>query len=938
LRHPIAAVLLLLLGACADEAGEGAGDNQPPVLTVLAAETDEDLPVILDLLATASDPDGDEMFLRTARAKDHTVVVNAEGKVSLTPAPNFHGVIELIYEISDRNVTSTGKAMITVRPVNDAPEAKALSIDLLEDQQGVAVALEGSDVEGDALSFELVTPPAHGTLAGTPPALTYTPAANFFGQDTLVYRASDGAAASAATTVRLAVASVNDPPVLSMALEVDEDVAETFTFAGTDPDGDPLSYTVVMFPSHGALSGTGATRTYQPSANYHGPDELRVTIGDGKTLVQNLVVPIVVSPVDDAPTAFSISASTSEDTQVSVTLRGADRDGDALSYQITTSPQHGTLSGTPPMLTYVPALNYNGADSFAYTVTAGTATSAPATGSIAISAVNDAPVPVEATVTTAEDASVAIRLQGTDVDSSSLTYNVFTQPSDGFLSGSGANRTYSPALNASGTRTFMFSVSDGVRTSYGTMTIVITPMNDPPIARVDFVSTLVDEPLEISVLSNDSDVDGDVLSIDSVTAPAHGEVEIVANQLVYTPEDGYSGSDQLSYTLVDAAGVTATSSVTVGVGEYPAAAPRETIAVAGAAAFLDVPRMPSISGDGRYVAFVSALRLVPQDTDDRQDVYVYDRGKRKLRRASEQAGGTSTNGSSVRPNLSADGRYVVFESSATNLAPGDLPGFHDVFRKDLVSGAVVLVSVSSAGVAGNGDSTQARISDDGNLVVFTSRAFNLAASDVNGATDVFLRDLAAGTTQRLSISVVGGDADLASSSPAISGDGTHVAFQSLASNLVAGDQNDEGDVFVRELATGTTTRVSVSTNGIEGNASSSAPSLARGGRFVSFVSQATNLVPGNQSSSVFVRDRTSLITTRPQTSVYGWPQLSGDGRHLCARDNQATFLYDRFAAAYTPFTPPFNVYWDWPAISSNGRYVVFVESTTGAIIVAPNPR
>lgn len=929
---------LLLLGACSDDANEGAGDNERPVVTPLTAETDEDTLVVIDVLAGASDPDGDQLFVRTATAGSHTVVVKGAGKVSLTPAPNFHGTIELLYEVSDTHFDTPGKVAVTVRPVNDAPLALPESAALLEDTPR-ALTLTGSDAESDALTFVVVTPPLHGTLSGTPPMLTYTPEANFFGEDTLRYEVSDGTLASAPATLRLLVANVNDAPIATAkAITVDEDVAYAFSLGATDLDGDRLTYTLVSPPSHGTLVGAEDNRIYLASANYHGPDEVTYSVSDGKASSQNVTVSITVSPVDDVPTVQSLFPLGTEDTALAVTLRGNDADGDALTYAIATAPQHGSLTGTGASLTYTPAQDYFGNDTFTYTATGAGVTSAPATVSVSLAAVNDAPVAVNATVTTLEEAQVAITLQATDVDSAALSYAILSRPSDGFLTGSGANRTYVPSANATGLRTLQFSVFDASSSATGTVTIDITPVNDAPVAVVDFVSTSVNEALEIPVLGNDVDVDGDVLTIESTTEPAHGEVAIVASQLVYTPDDGYVGNDQLSYTLIDAAGVTATSSVTVGVGEFPAGAPKETLAFAGASGSFFSDGVLSISQDGRVVVFLSKLRLVPQDTNDLEDVYVYDRGRRKLRRASETAEGVAANRGSYSPHLSGNGRFVVFESLATNLVPGDAADVSDVFRKDLVTGALLRLSVDSAGVAGNGDSYQPRISDDGDRVVFTSVAFNLAGSDSNGTEDIFLRDIAAGTTQRMSVSLSGGESDLESYDPAISGDGRHVAFTSMASNLVAGDQNERGDIFVRDLTAGATGRVSVSTNGVEGDENSGSPSLSRDGRFVSFSSFATNLVPNGGIRDAYVRDREAGITTRAVATVEGWPQLSGDGRHLCGVVGTAVFLYDRFSAFYTPFTPPSNARWESPAFSGNGRYVVFIESSTGAIIVVPNPR
>ncbi|HEV8111507.1 MAG TPA: hypothetical protein VGR31_01900 [Planctomycetota bacterium] len=268
----------------------------------------------------------------------------------------------------------------------------------------------------------------------------------------------------------------------------------------------------------------------------------------------------------------------------------------------------------------------------------------------------------------------------------------------------------------------------------------------------------------------------------------------------------------------------------------------------------------SISADGRYVAFDSvADNLVAGDVGAWVDVFVHDRQTGVTERVSVDSSGGAGNGDSGTSGLaiSADGRCVVFMSSAFSLVPGDTNGSVDVFVHDRQTGVTERVSVDSGGIQGNGDSSYPSISGDGRYVAFSSAASNLVPGDTNSAYDVFVHDRQLGTTERASVDSGGAQGNFASTNPVLSTDGSCVAFLSVANNLVAGDSNGHEDVFVHERLTGATERVSVSSAGVQTNSSSYVPSISADGRYVAFDSLATNLVPldTNGYGDVFVRSR-----------------------------------------------------------------------------------
>ncbi len=300
----------------------------------------------------------------------------------------------------------------------------------------------------------------------------------------------------------------------------------------------------------------------------------------------------------------------------------------------------------------------------------------------------------------------------------------------------------------------------------------------------------------------------------------------------------------------------------------------------------------SVSGDGRFVAFYSnASNLVPGDENSSYDVFVHDRltGSTTLVSATPQ--GSAGDWSSEWPSISYNGRYVAFYSRASNLVPVDANGYtYDVFVRDLATGATTLVSVSSTGEQGDRSSQNPSISGDGRLVAFQSDAYNLVPDDPGtGYSDIYLRDRVDGRTTVISVSSDGTRGDGHSYTPAISHDGRYVAFLSYATNLVSGDTNNAADIFLHELASGETRRVSVGGDGSQADGNSSSPQISGDGRYVVFFSSATNLVSGdaNGVADIFLHDQITGDTTRLSLSSQGTPgngqstapTISADGRY-----------------------------------------------------------
>lgn len=290
--------------------------------------------------------------------------------------------------------------------------------------------------------------------------------------------------------------------------------------------------------------------------------------------------------------------------------------------------------------------------------------------------------------------------------------------------------------------------------------------------------------------------------------------------------------------------------------------------------------MPAFSWDGRYVAFESnASNIVTDDSNTVSDVFVRDRATSTTRRVSLASDGSEGDGPSNAPAISGNGRFVAFTSNATNFAAGDTNAVSDVFLRDTVSNTVELISSSSAGDIGNGTSGDPSVSWDGRYVAFFSIASNLVSGDTNSWWDIFVKDRQSGVTQRVSISTAGVEGDLMSYEPAISFDGRYVSFTSRATTLITNDINGVEDVYVRDRLSGSTERVSISTAGVEGDGTSEKSSISYDGRYVSFESLATGLITddANGAWDVFLRDRQGGTTRRVSVSDSG-AQADGNAK------------------------------------------------------------
>lgn len=351
---------------------------------------------------------------------------------------------------------------------------------------------------------------------------------------------------------------------------LDEDASTTVDVLSNDSDaddGDTLTVTSVGQAQNGTVSLVDGTVTYTPDPDFNGADSFTYEVSDGKETV-SATVGVTVNPQNDDPIVLDSSLSVDEDNAITIAaVAGAsDIDGDALSVSAFGQGQNGDVTEQDGILTYTPDLNFNGMDSFTYTVSDGNGGEVQATVTLVINAVNDGPIAVadSAEVNEGESVQIDVLNNDTDVEGDPLMIASFADGANGVVSLSDGILTYEPNEGFFGTDTFAYTVSDGNGgVSEGTVSVTVLPVNDAPVAIGESVSVAEDASITVNVLENDSDSDGDTLSILAFEQGANGSVSEQNGNLVYTPNADFNGTDSFGYTVSDGNGGTADAVVDV---------------------------------------------------------------------------------------------------------------------------------------------------------------------------------------------------------------------------------------------------------------------------------------------------------------------------------------------------------------------------------------
>ncbi|EAQ11253.1 Hint domain-containing protein [Maritimibacter alkaliphilus HTCC2654] len=546
---------------------------------------DEDTTLIVDLTANDSDPEGDDFSITSVgSAANGTTTLNPDGTVTYKPNDDFNGTDTFTYTITDdQGATDTATVTINVGAVQDDPDAEN-DVELTDENTPVDIDVlaNDSDPDGDTLNVLSYGQGTNGTVTGggTGP-LTYTPNADFTGTDTFTYTITDGNGGQDTATVTVFVGDVDNNTVDavddSATTTAGNAVAVAVLANDTDPEGDSFSVTGFSNGTNGSVSAdANGVLTYTPDAGFTGVDTFTYTITDDQGATDTATVTVTVNAGgQNSVNAVDDSYDIDEDTTLIVDLTGNDSDpqGDDFSVTAVGTPTNGTATLNPDgTVTYKPNQDFTGTDTFTYTITDDQGATDTATVTVSMAPVNDNP-DAEDDVRVTDDTDpllIDVIANDTDVDGDPLTVTNVTTPSFGtVVNNNDGTVTYDPNDDFVGTDTFEYTISDGNGgTDTATVTVVVNGdggMNSV-VARNDSATTSEDDAVNIDVLANDSDPQGDSFSIQSFGQGANGTVTAgPGGTLTYTPDPDYFGTDSFTYTIVDSQGATDTATVTVNV-------------------------------------------------------------------------------------------------------------------------------------------------------------------------------------------------------------------------------------------------------------------------------------------------------------------------------------------------------------------------------------
>ncbi|MCF7371020.1 tandem-95 repeat protein [Vibrio sp. J2-3(2022)] len=549
----------------------GDGSNKPltnsPV-TVSAIEEDSDPITIIteELLSNVDIDDADTLIVTnvTIESGNGTLIDNNDGSWTYIPEADDDTEVSFSYDIiDDDGGVINGTANLDIKPVNDAPIATNDAIQTDEDSQVVIdVLANDSDIEGDDLSITSASvSEEQGIVEIVDGKLVFTPAENFNGNATISYTISDGELEDEAQ-VSVTVNSVNDAPVAKDdAATTQEDTAVTIDVLpnDTDIDGDTLSIESASVPSdQGQVEIIDGKLVFTPTENFNGDAEITYTVTDG-ALTDESTVKVTVNAVNDTPVVESSIAdqTLAEDfTPYTIDLNTAFSDVDnvdgELSFSVSgnSNIQVAIVNG---IATFTPTADWNGSEILTFTATDPSGESVSQTVNFTVAPVADI---VADKATVVEDTATIIKVLDNDTfegDDKVVSLDTNNGPANGTVSvNPDGSVTYTPNDNYHGTDSFTYIVTTGGVSESTTVNVDVTPINDAPVAKDDTEITDEDTAVTIDVLPNDTDVDGDTLSIESASVPeTQGKVEIVDGKLVFTPAENFNGDAEITYTVTD---------------------------------------------------------------------------------------------------------------------------------------------------------------------------------------------------------------------------------------------------------------------------------------------------------------------------------------------------------------------------------------------------
>jgi len=496
----------------------GTNGTNPPGTADQSASTAEETPVTVHLQALQSTNSSLTFSIVNGPASGSLGSVGSStcsngsctADVTYTPGANFFGSDSFTFRASDGvNNSNTSTVSITVSNVQDAPDAVDDSPTVAEDSGAntINVLTNDTDPDNDTLTVSAVTQGSHGSVTNNGTSVSYTPNSNFFGTDTFTYTISDGNGGTDTATVNVTVTNVEDAPdavddtPAAIAEDSGANVINVLT-NDTDVDNDTLTVSAVTQGSHGSVTNNGTSVSYTPNSNFFGTDTFTYTISDGNDGTDTATVNVTVTNVEDAPDAVDDSATVAEDSGanvINVLGNDTDVDNDTLTVSAVTQGSHGSVANNGTSVSYTPASNFFGTDTFTYTIVDGHGGSDTASVTVIVNNVNDAPVANNDNYVTNSNATLNVPAPGvlsndSDIDSPLLTsvYVTGSGPSHGTLTLNGdGSFSYAPGANYTGPDSFSYQAFDG--SAYSNVATVMITVNDtvPPTLNSTLAVTLL---------------------------------------------------------------------------------------------------------------------------------------------------------------------------------------------------------------------------------------------------------------------------------------------------------------------------------------------------------------------------------------------------------------------------------------------------------------
>ncbi|MGU3398031.1 tandem-95 repeat protein, partial [Priestia sp. D51] len=543
--------------------------NDPPITSNVSFTIAEDSTLINQVVAV--DPDGNPLTFSLQTAPGNGVaVVNTDGTFSYQPNLNFNGTDQFTVLVSDgQGGTAVSTVTVTVTPVNDAPTVPNYTFSTQEDSPVVGVVV-GTDVDGNPLSYQLQVAPVNGVaVVNGDGTFSYQPNLDFNGTDQFTVLVSDGQGGTAVSTVTINVIPVNDPPITAdLAFTINEDTPLTNQIPAFDPDGDPLTFTLLNPPpSNGSVVlGANGVFTYTPNLNYNGMDTFGVLVSDGKGGTSLSTVTLTIVPVNDPPVGGDRAVTTTINLPVTSSIPASDPDNVTLTYTLQQNPDNGeAVINQDGTFIYTPNNNFIGNDQFTILIIDPEGATALSTIFVTVLETNGTTTSQDLQISTDEDTPVTNQVIATNVNGNPLVYTIENPPINGVVtidSNTGIF-TYTPNANFNGSDAFVVYITDNLGGN-ATASVIVTviPINDSPIVPNYQLTTNEDTPVTSMVIA--TDIDGNQLDYSLQNAPVNGIVNVgLDGMYTYTPNANFNGTDQFTVLVSDGQGGTAISTITI---------------------------------------------------------------------------------------------------------------------------------------------------------------------------------------------------------------------------------------------------------------------------------------------------------------------------------------------------------------------------------------